>query len=229
MLLLGTKQNKGYPIHKQREKEITMRNFITLADVREEIEELKKLDEEGRKKYGEKLPKTPENSEDFLRVGNYLISNDVSGDLGWQIIILDHNDNELFDCNNRGNWYESEYNEVGQEITRRSSRGDMKKFIYDDKGNEVVTYDEEGTVTWKTYDENNNHITTKDSEGYWSKKTYNSDGQELTHDDSYGGYSRAEYNENGWMIKYEDEEWWEENEYSPEGELISQKSDYKNR
>lgn len=228
MLLLGAKQNKGYPIQKRREKEITMRNFITLADVREKIEELKKLDEEGRKRYGRRLPKTPKGKEDYLRLGNYTIWNDESYEDSWMITILDHNDNEIFEFNDKGRWSESEYNEAGLEVSWINSKGESRKYIYDDKGNEVVIY-EDGVVTWKTYDENNNHITTNDSEGYWAKKTYDSHNRELTHDDSYGGWSRAEYDENGWMIKYEDEEYWEESKYDAEGNRIWSKSDYKNR
>jgi len=80
------------------------------------------------------------------------------------------------------------YNKKGDLVYKfyKSSNGDWYESTYDDNGNELTFKHSDGDWRESTYDDNCNRLTFKSSEGNWSECTYDDKGNELTHKSSKG-------------------------------------------
>ena len=66
------------------------------------------------------------------------------------------------------------------------SKGDWFESTYDDNGNELTYKNSSGYWDECTYDDNSNELTYKSSSGYWRESTYDDNGNELTFENSKG-------------------------------------------
>ena len=65
----------------------------------------------------------------------------------------------------KGDWFESTYDDNGNELTYKNSDGDWVEYTYDDNGNELTYKNSSGYWRKSTYDDNSNELTYKDSRG----------------------------------------------------------------
>ena len=85
-----------------------------------------------------------------------------------------------------GYWWESTYDDNGNELTYKNSEGSWDESTYEDNGNRLTYKNSQGDWLESTYDENGNRLTYKTSDGYWGKSTYDDNGNELTFKSSEG-------------------------------------------
>jgi len=64
-----------------------------------------------------------------------------------------------------GYWWESTYDDNGNELTYKNSEGSWDESTYEDNGNQLTYKNSQGDWWESTYDDNGNELTYKNSEG----------------------------------------------------------------
>jgi len=107
--------------------------------------------------------------------GEHLIS-------GFEIGVLDTNDNCIYKEYPRGYWNKIEYGTNGNETYEEDSRGHWYKNEYDKNGNKTYHENFDGYWVKRKYNTNNNKIYEEDSDGIINKWFYNKEIHKITYD-----------------------------------------------